>query len=147
MTQDAIVHWRTLRPQDQDDGWYQAHCLYACLAPRTGEILYIGKSVGTSMRQRWNRGAKQFFWEDLGRARGLENHAVMIGEVALPEGGSLSRELLADIESVLIHRVRPWGNIMCRKGRTVKPRLTLSCRGAWPLRQKTFRDSTRRRAR
>jgi len=44
------------------------------------EILYIGKSWGVTVRGRWNRTAKEGFWDDLETERGIHEHRVLFGE-------------------------------------------------------------------
>jgi len=135
---DAFVHWRHLTPDDE--GWNEVGCLYAYLAPRTREILYIGKAWNATVRARWNRSGKYAFWEDLERQRGIHKHSPLLGEIALRPRQRLTRELLPDIESLLIQQVQPWGNIQSRVTRISRPRFVVVCRGAWPTRKKVFRD-------
>lgn len=138
MIPDAYVIWRHLKPRD--DGWRRLRCLYAYLAPRTREILYIGKAWSVSVRARWSRSGKDAFWHDLERERGILKHAALLGEVLLPHSKHLSHELLSDIESLLIHQVRPWGNIQARVSRIARPGFVVVCRGLWPSRTKVFTD-------
>jgi hypothetical protein len=42
---------------------------------------------------------------------------VLFGDISLENRNGLTRELLADIESLLIVHVRPWGNIRSRRSR------------------------------
>ncbi len=138
MEPTAEVIWRFLR--ERDEGWSAIRCLYAYLAPRTKEILYIGKAWGVSVRERWSRSAKAEFWADLERRRGIRSHGVLLGELALPRNVRLTQHLLADIESLLIHELKPWGNIQCRDSRISRPGLMVRCRGSWPVGQTMYRD-------
>lgn len=126
---------------DDDERWSYTCCLYAYLAPRAPEILYIGKCDGCTVRHRWRN--KRDFWRDLQRERKILSHRLIVGDVALPEGFRLSRQLLADVESLLIWSIKPWGNIQGRTNRIQRSGLTISCTGAWPLIQRRFRDSAR----
>lgn len=133
------MRWRTLGDLD-DEGWQMCRCLYAYQHPTTDEILYIGKSWGVTVRGRWNRAAKEKFWNDLESQRGIKSHIVLFGEMWIPDYIQLSHELLADVESLLIQQVSPWCNIQSIKSRITRPGLTVKCTGEWPHRQKTFHD-------
>jgi hypothetical protein len=85
--------------------------LYAYFAVDDKEILYIGKADRQTVRQRRTRSAKRRFWDDLEDKRNIRKTIVRVGEIGLEEGRKLSRELLLDVESLLIKRLRPWGNI------------------------------------
>lgn len=53
----------------------------------------------------------------------------------------LTRELLSDIESLLICEVKPWGNIQCQLSRIARPGLKVVCGSDWPLSIKVFSDN------
>ncbi len=53
----------------------------------------------------------------------------------------MTRQLLVDVESLLIYEVKPWGNIQAQSSRIQRPGLMVECRGAWPLRKRVFQDS------
>jgi hypothetical protein len=133
------VHWQFLT--EGHDGWNQVRCLYAYLAPIKPEVLYIGKSWGVSVRQRWSRSGKEHFWDDLEKQRKIKSHRALLGEVALLDGQRFSHQLLCDIESLLIQSIQPWGNIQSRSSRIERPGLIVSCKGKWPGRKKIFRDA------
>lgn len=132
------VHWQHLT--NNHAGWQQIRCLYAYVAPLKPEILYIGKSWGVSVRQRWCRSGKESFWDDLERERKVKEHRVLLGELALLPGQRLSHQLLSDVESLLIQEVQPWGNIQSRNSRIARPGLIVSCKGNWPSRRRLYRD-------
>ena len=134
------VIWRPL-DDDDDCGWKQIRCLYAYLASRTDEILYIGKSWSVPIRRRWNRSGKKGFWNDLETERKIGRHRVILGELSLLEKMRLTSALLSDTESLLISSVRPWGNIQAIRSRIARPGLIVRCRGDWPIRRKLFRDA------
>lgn len=134
----ADVHWKYLSVGSSE--WNRVRCLYAYRAPRASEILYIGKSWGVSVRQRWCRSGKESFWDDLERDRGLDQHRVMIGEIALPDGQRLTHQLLCDIESLLIYETQPWGNIQSRSSRISRPGLVVTCNGDWPENKRVYLD-------
>lgn len=126
--------------EKSDELWERSGVLYAYVARDNREILYIGKSDGTTVRQRWTRSAKEGFWDDLERQRAIFKHAVIVGEIGLEEGDRLTRELLADIESLLIKRILPWGNIQSCHSRISRPGLRVICGGDWPINKSEFRD-------
>jgi hypothetical protein len=133
------VDWRSLNGED-DAGWNLVRCLYGYLAPDMREILYIGKSWGVSVRGRWSRSAKSDFWDDLEAERKIARHYVLLGQIALFGESRLSRQLLADVESLLIFHLAPWGNIQSTRTRISRPGLVVRCVGAWPVKQQFFED-------
>jgi hypothetical protein len=124
------IKWRRIRGES-DLAWDWTRVLYAYLDHLAKEILYIGKADGITVRQRWTRSSKVAFWDALERERGIKKHVVLVGDVAIESGRRLSRELLADVESLLIKRVQPWGNIMNRESRISRPGLRVVCVGGW----------------
>jgi hypothetical protein len=135
------VRWANL--DDSDPGWTWTLALYAYLAPNLNEILYIGKSYGCTVRQRWQASDKHKFWHDLERERGIYEHVVIVGGITLIGEGyapRITRQKIADIESLLIYQVQPWGNIACKKTRIERPGLVVKCTGAWPLMKKSYCD-------
>jgi hypothetical protein len=141
---DALIEWALL--SGGDEGWREARCLYAYLAPKGAEILYLGKAWGVSVGDRWAREAKDNFWWDLEKQRGFLTHRAIIGRISLPLGRRLSHELLCDIESLLIFKLQPWGNIQCCVTRTSRPGFRVACAGDWPLRHSRFHDDGERKA-
>lgn len=136
---DITIRWHPLTADHE--GWKTKRCLYAYLAPRTNEILYIGKAWGVTVRGRWSRTAKENFWKDLERERGIRAHSPLFGEVELHYPGNLSSKLLADIESLLIAAEQPWGNIQSRNSRIARPGLAVKCIGRWPGRARIYVDN------
>ena len=120
--------------------WFADCGLYAYIGPKN-EVLYIGKVDGTTVRQRWSRSGKEAFWSDLERERNIFKHAAIFGAIELELGRRLTQELLADIESLLINRVQPWGNIQCCNMRIARPGLHVRCAGSWPLVKRQFYDA------
>jgi len=130
------IRWRTL--DDEDPGWKSCRCLYAYLTPNGKEILYIGKAWSATVRDRWYK--KRVFWKDLEKQRGIKYTIPLIGEVYLFGEQRLTRELLADIESLLINIEKPWGNIQCQKDRIRRPSMQVKCTSKWPKRRKIYED-------
>lgn len=142
MSDGIVIRWRELG-EDDDPGWDQTQCLYAYVEPDTDEILYIGKAWGVSVRGRWVYSAKPMFWEYL-KDQEIGEHVVVIGKIELPEGWTLTDELLADIESLLIIEEQPPGNVQSKRSRTAQPGLVLRCCGEWPGRQGRYEDPPER---
>ncbi len=134
----ARVDWLTL--VDEDEEWRWTTCLYAYQHPTQRTILYIGKTDGTTVRSRlYGRHKKDFFrWM---KARyGTTRMRVLQGEVYLEPGKRLSRELLTDIESLLINLVRPLGNIAATRTRIARPGLSVRCTRDWPYQTTLYVD-------
>ena len=126
------VVWQELFPLSEDARWGYTNCLYAYISPRHNEILYIGKANGCSVRQRWNASDKKInFWQPLEEQRGIYEHITLLGEIYLEIGRRFSRQLLSDIESLLIAYEQPWGNSKCRKSRISRPSMEIKCYGDW----------------
>jgi hypothetical protein len=139
---DIVVRWRFLAPEDF--GWDSMQCLYAYIAPDKKEILYIGKSWSVSVKGRWNRNAKEKFWNDLERKRKIKSHFALLGEVSLTYTGRLTDKLLADVESLLILGEQPWGNIQSKQERIARPGLVVECSGSWLGQAKFYKDNADR---
>jgi len=131
------LHWFEIE-DEQDIRWSYTRCLYAYIAPRTSEILYIGKCDGCSVSARWR--GKQDFWRDLERKRKIFEHTIIVADIEVPSDYRLTRELLADAESLLIYRLKPWGNIQCRISRITRAGLRLSSFGYWPSKRRVFSE-------
>jgi len=136
----VTVRWSPLDNEGESPLWSANRGLYAYVGPQN-EVLYIGKVDGTTVRQRWNRSRKEALWNDLERERKIFNHAAIFGAIELEMGSRLTRELLGDIESLLIKRVQPWGNIQSRNTRITRPGLHVRCAGSWPLEKRQFYDA------
>lgn len=139
---DVILRW-SLPFADEDDARWHSYGLYAYLRPRNPEILYIGKAAGRTILQRLRDADKDALFRDLKRQRGIFGIRVIVAEVDATQ--RVSRELILDVESLLINQIKPWGNIQSATSRSIsRPGLIVACKGtAWPLHERTFRDSSR----
>lgn len=133
------VHWTNLH--ECHELWGLSRGLYCYTTPDGRDPIYLGKTDGTSIRRRWNADDKRKLWRFVERELGHKKHAIFAGEIELPGGYRLSRELLADIESLLIYRLSPIRNQMCVRSRISREGLSVRCLGAWPFSQRVFRDS------
>ena len=127
------VRWKGIAGP-KDPAWRTRRCLYAYLAPDGQEVLYVGKAWGKStVRSRWNADDKDGFWDDLEQQRDIHKHVVLVGRVSVGDGDRLTNELLLDSESLLIYRVKPWGNIQAKESRIRRPGLRVRSSGDdWP---------------
>lgn len=64
-----------------------------------------------------------------------------VGMIDWGEGARYSLEKLADVESLLIKRLRPRGNIMSLNNRICRPGVRVLCGGNWPHTRATFVDA------
>lgn len=119
--------------------WDVNRGLYAYLGAED-EFLYIGKVDGRTIRQRFQRSAKPHYWDFVEANLGYFETEVIVGIVELPQGSRHSRQLLSDIESLLINEIQPLGNIACRNTRISRPGLSFKCCGDWNYNKKTFTD-------
>jgi len=133
------LQWTRIRP-NTDDLWRLCRVLYAYTTPDLREVLYVGKALTTTVAQRWDAADKSSFWHDLEIQRGIFGYQVIVGEPLLPLNCRFSRELLADMESLLVSSVEPWGNIQCQNSRICRPGLRVRCIGDWPHPEKLFHD-------
>ena len=131
------VHWREIRG-NSDDAWRLLRVLYAYLDPETREILYLGKAHGCTVHRRWTAEDKDDLAEFMAE-QGVDVPMFLVGDLALD--GNYSKEILADVESLLIKRLRPRGNVQCKNTRGVsRPGMRVVCHGpSWPA-KKSFAD-------
>jgi hypothetical protein len=137
---DVFLRW-SLPFADEDDSRWHSYGLYAYLRPRNAEILYIGKAAGRTILQRLRDPDKEALFDDLKRERGISAIRVIVAEVEATQ--RVTRELILDAESLLIHEIKPWGNVQSVARRDIsRPGLTVVCKGlVWPLHERTFHDS------
>jgi hypothetical protein len=133
------IPWVQLR-QDREPLWQANLCLYAYLHPERDWLLYIGKADLQTVRQRLHGDHKDalfdFFWERYG----IDEVRVLQGDLVLEDGRHRSAQLLADVETLLIIRLQPPGNVANTRSRTFRPGLRVRCTGEWPFRRAGFHD-------
>ncbi len=120
--------------------WYANYCLYAYLHPFRNWLLYVGKVCGCTVRQRLQGKHKEQVFRDIEREYGIESVRVLVGGLLLEAGRRRTPELIADVESLLIYRLKPYANISASRSRINRPGLAISCTGAWPFVRTGFRD-------
>ena len=136
---DIILKW-SLPFREINDARWHAYGLYAYLRPRNPEILYIGKAVGRTILQRLNDSDKESLFIDLAKQRDIRGVRVIVAQIQANQ--NLTTQLILDVESLLIHGIKPWGNIQSSLSRDIsRPGLVVNCKGkAWPFPKRTFRD-------
>lgn len=138
--EEVNIYWR--QPENNSELWGCCRCLYAySIGDHGDEIVYIGKAVDCSVRERWRRSAKPDFWEALEQERGAYEHSTFVRLLEhTDQNRRISNQLIADIESLLIFELQPWGNIQSRVSRIYRLSLKVICKGDWPLARRTFLD-------
>jgi hypothetical protein len=136
-----LIDWQDVNAED-GSRWTWTLALYAIVHPNEGEILYLGKADGTSVGSRWAAADKHDrVWRRIEKELGIFEHSFLVGEFYLASGVRLSGQLVADVESLLIYRLKPRANTQCIDTRNFsRPGLLVDCEGEWPLSQRMFRD-------
>ena len=133
------VEW-TFLEHDRHPLWTDSCCLYAYLQPKLDRLLYIGKADYSTVRERMHGDHKAVLFDDIFRRYGTDQVRVLHGQFLLEEGRRRSSELLGDVESLLIMRLLPFGNIQSRGSRITRPGLRVQCTGDWPFKRFRFQD-------
>ena len=140
-----ILDWRNVYEGSGrwNDRWNYTLALYAILHPSADEILYLGKADGSTVRSRWNADDKrERVWRPIEDDLAVFEHRFIVGEFRTPAHKRLTRELVSDIESLLIYHIQPWANIQNTKSRGyTRPGLVVRCNGHWLLQQKIYCDA------
>jgi hypothetical protein len=127
---------------EDGDPWMTTRVLYAYLDPEDGEIMYVGKAWSTTVYDRFVASDKGDLWEHLEQEYGLvpDDLNIIVGFPKFPSKGRLTKELLADLESLLIYHIEPPGNIQSKHSRIGREGLVCICTGDWLQKRKTFVD-------
>lgn len=129
------IDWDVLEKPARDAGWDYQRCLYAYVSAGS-EIVYIGLAWNATVDQRWQ--GKRGLWAYLNE-QGIIRCTVLLGEVEL-QGRRLTRQLLGDVESLLIYCEQPCGNIQGRRSRIARPGMRVICSGTWPGQYREYLD-------
>ena len=135
------IPWVAL-DDDRDPTWRENFCLYSYLHPERDWLLYIGKADYQSVRQRLHGDHKADLFDFFARRYGIDQVRVLQGDLVLEEGRRRSSDLLGLIESLLIMRLQPPGNVAYRASRPYRPGLRVKCTGDWPFKRSGFYDWT-----
>jgi hypothetical protein len=136
---EVQLHWTELQ-RERNRLWSANYCLYGYLHSERDWLLYIGKAGGSTVRQRLSGDHKNRLFRDIRKEYGIEAVRVLVGVLELEPGRRRTSELLADVESLLIMRLQPYGNISVTLSRIARPGLRVHCIGAWPFKRASFRD-------
>ncbi len=133
------IPWVAL-DDNRDPLWQADFCLYAYLHPERDWLLYIGKADYQTVRQRLYGDHKAELFDSLWERYGIDEVRVLQGDLVLEDGRRRSSELLADVESLLIIRLQPPGNVASTRSRAYRPGLRVQCTGDWPFGRTGFHD-------
>lgn len=135
---DVNVEW--LDPDDCDEDLLSARgVLYGFFHPETKLALYIGKADRQNVRQRIGCRSKDGICDYLVEELGLSSVLLLVGVIHTPH--RLTVELLEDIESLLIHTLKPVANIRSTRTRISRPGMIVECSGTWPAKRSSFVDA------
>jgi hypothetical protein len=139
----VTLHWYAVE-DDDDTHWRNNLALYAYLAPIKPEIYYIGKCDRMTVRGRSCYSAKPEVWNCINERS--KTHCLIVAEIEVEQ--RLTRELLADMESLLIYLIKPCCNRQntVSRGKYSRIDMRVECRGKWPLSKRVFWDERRKAA-
>ncbi len=135
------IPWVAL-DDDRDPAWTENFCLYAYLHPDRDWLLYVGKADYQTVRQRLHGDHKADVFDCFERRYGIDQVRVLQGDLVLEKGRRRSSDLLGLVESLLIMRLQPPGNVAYRASRPYRPGLRVKCTGDWPFKRSGFNDWT-----
>lgn len=125
-----FVEWGD--PNKKADLWHLCPSLYCYFIPeKKNKIVYIGQCSGTTPWSRLRGSHKKGVFRDIAKQfeLGTGELEIVVGEISCE--GRFTKQMLADVESLLIYREKPWGNIQSRESRIQRPGLSVSCEGLW----------------
>lgn len=127
-----------------DEQWEDNFCLYAYVDPVLADIHYIGHTKYGSIRRRKYGEHKKGVYELIFEQTGFEKKRLRVlrGDIWLENGKRRSKKLLLQVETLLIHRLKPCGNTTYIYTRNnSRPGMWVECTGHWPHTRTRFRDS------
>ena len=139
---EVVINWTELDDGGEDYRWHEEWCVYAYLHPDDDELLYLGKADRSTTWKRLHGPHKDRVFNDIADEFdvGPGELGVLHGDPELPPGRHRTSALLADIESLLIMHLQPWGNIQSKGRRIARPGLNVHCVGDWPFEHRKFHD-------
>jgi len=132
---NICIKWKKLSTFNQNF----CKVLYANIDILRDKIVYIGKADFCSVKERLNGKDKKGLYDYL-KKNDIPKIRTIVGNIYLESDKKLSRELLIDIESLLVKRINPIGNIQSTKTRISRPGMRVFCEGFWPLVKNAFYD-------
>lgn len=111
--------------------------LYA-YSDRADHLLYVGKADFSTVRQRFDGHCRDGVGEHLDSV-GVSGVHVRVGQIGT--NARLTVALLSDVESLLIHGLKPCANVQNRRTRPIqRPGMQVDCAGDWPWEPLSFLD-------
>ena len=133
----TTVRWRAAKSWD-DPITDARRVLYAVAHRGVRRPLYLGKADGCTVYERAHAPDKDGLWRWLADS-GIHMHICLVGVPTTD--GVLSRQLLADVESLLIFHLQPHWNIQNKRARGIsRPGMVVSCIDEWRW-CREFRDA------
>src|SRR5437773_1525541 len=116
------VSWTEL-DDNRHPYWRADFCLYGYLHPERNWLLYIGKADWQTVRRRLYGDHKAELFDYFRCRYGIDQVRVLQGDIVLEGGRRRSSQLLGLVESLLIMRLQPPGNVACTSSRHYRPAL------------------------
>jgi hypothetical protein len=134
---DIDIWWDALTKNDPR--WGYCNSLYAYVSQDGSTLLHIGMAGRETLKERFDCESKDGF-VDWAISEGFPNIRVLIGQIET-DTPRFTIEMLQDVESLLIFRLKPLGNVRNTLSRNItRPGLRVRCLGdVWPTRR-NFRD-------
>ena len=126
--------------EDRHPAWQANFCLYAYLHPERDWLLYVGKADFQTVRQRLHGDHKAVLFDLFDRRYGIDQVRVLQSDIVPEDGRRRTSQLLALIETLLIMRLHPPGNLASTRSRAYRPGLRVYCTGDWPFKRTGFHD-------
>ena len=126
------IHWKTIKG-DRDPLWLTDMGLYAYLALKLHELVYIDSLDEVTLWRHWTSDDAKKLWKDWEEERGLVPEVfIMVGLFVLPKGSRLTHPLVADARCLLVDGMKPWGNRNDKIVTPSHPELLVRSKGDWP---------------
>ena len=134
---DIDIRWHA--HTRNDPRWDHRNALYAYLSQDGSNLLHIGMAGRETLKERFDCESKEGFVE-WATSEGFANIRVLIGQIET-DAPRFTLQMLQDVESLLIFRLKPLGNVRNTLSRNItRPGLRVRCLGdAWPTRR-NFHD-------
>jgi hypothetical protein len=138
----VIIDWAILKPGDS--AWAARRCLYVYADPLTRRLLYVGKAYSATVWERTQGKHKEQVFERLADKFAIPTQSlpvVLYGRLRSYDSFRVTKPVFRDVESLLIRRLRPFGNSKCKVSRTERLDLSVECTGEWWWPRRKFYDT------
>lgn len=133
---DVSINWVAVN--EEDDEMDDSGVLYAYLHGDTGELLYVGKSDSSTVRERLYGEHKDEMFEWLDDNYDMESFGLLVGYLDLPSGRRQTSQLLGEVESLLIYCLQPPANVANKQSHSARQDLVVHCIGDWQQNESDF---------